>query len=102
MASEAVKKILEAEALSEKKNAEARRRREDIISSASGSSSLAIQKKISEAASEVSKLRQTYSSKLESYKHNAEAECQNKISEIKKLAGSNTDKAVDEIIRRFF
>jgi vacuolar-type H+-ATPase subunit H len=101
MASEAVKKILEAEALSEKKNAEARRRREDIISSASGSSSLAIQK-ISEAASEVSKLRQAYSSKLESYKHNAEAECQNKISEIKKLAGSNTDKAVDEIIRRFF
>ncbi|MBR1430908.1 hypothetical protein [Ruminococcus sp.] len=102
MASEAVKKILEAEALSEKKNAEARRRREDIISSASGSSSLAIQKKISEAASEVSKLRQAYSSKLESYKYNAEAECQNKISEIKKLAGSNTDKAVDEIIRRFF
>ena len=71
MASEAVKKILEAEALSDKKNAEARRQREDIISSASGSSSLAIQKKISEATSEASKLRQSYDSKLESYRKKA-------------------------------
>lgn len=102
MASEAVKKILEAEALSDKKNAEARRQREDIISSASGSSSLAIQKKISEATSEASKLRQSYDSKLESYRKKAAAECDEKIGEIKKLAGANTDKAVDEIISRFF
>ena len=46
MASEAVKKILEAEALSDKRNAEARKQRDEIINSASGSSSLAIQKKI--------------------------------------------------------
>ena len=54
MASEAVKKILEAEALSDKRNAEARKQRDEIINSASGSSSLAIQKKITEAASDSS------------------------------------------------
>ena len=64
--------------------------------------SLAIQKRISDATSEVSKLRQSYDSKLESYRKKAEAECSDKISEIKKLAGSIIDKAVDEIISRFF
>ena len=34
MASEAVKKILEAEALSDKKNAEARKKRDEILSAA--------------------------------------------------------------------
>ena len=102
MASEAVKKILEAEALSDKKNAEARRQREEIISSASGSSSLAIQKKISEATSEVAKLRHKYDAQLQEYRNKAEADCDKMINVIKQMAASNSDKAIDEIINRYF
>lgn len=102
MASEAVKKILEAEALSDKKNAEARRQRDEIISSASGSSSLAIQKKIAEATSEAVKIREGYSEKLKEYEKNAESECIKKINDIKQLAEKNMDSAVSEIISRYF
>jgi vacuolar-type H+-ATPase subunit H len=102
MASEAVKKILEAEALSDKKNAEARRQRDDIISSASGKSSLAIQKRLSDAHSELSKLKSDYDKKLEEYKKNAEVECQKKIDSIRQQAEKNMGKAVDEIINRYF
>ncbi len=102
MASEAVKKILEAEAISDKKNAEARRQRDDIISSASGSSSLAIQKKIAEATSEAVKIREGYNEKLQEYEKNAENECIKKIGSIKQLAEKNMDSAVKEIINRFF
>ena len=102
MASEAVKRILEAEALSDKKNAEARKQRDDIISTASGKSSLAIQKRLSEAHSELSKLKSAYDKKLEEYRKNAEAECQKKIDSIKQQAEKNSDRAVDEIIDRYF
>ena len=102
MASEAVKKILEAEALSEKKNAEARKQRDEIISTASGKSSLAIQKKLSDAHSEISRLKSEYDKKLEGYKKKAEDECQKKIDDIKQQAEKNTGKAVDEIINRYF
>ncbi|WP_028516625.1 hypothetical protein [Ruminococcus flavefaciens] len=102
MASEAVKKILEAEALSDKKNAEARRQRDEIISSASGSSSLAIQKKIAEATSEAVKIREGYSEKLKEYEKNAKSECIKKTNVIKQLAEKNMDSAVSEIISRYF
>ncbi len=102
MASEAVKKILEAEALSDKKNAEARKQRDEIISSASGSSSLAIQKKIAEATSEAVKIRERYNEKLKEYEKNAENECLKKINGIKQLAEKNMDSAVSVIISRYF
>ena len=102
MASEAVKKILEAEALSDKRNAEARKQRDEIINSASGSSSIAIQKKITEAASEAAKIRDDFSVKLNEYEKNAEAECNKKIDNIKQLAEKNMSSAVDEIIARYF
>ena len=102
MASEAVKKILEAEALSDKRNAEARKQRDEIINSASGSSSLAIQKQITEAASEAAKIRDDFSVKLNEYEKNAESECNKKIDNIKQLAEKNMSSAVDEIIARYF
>ncbi|WP_295075246.1 hypothetical protein [Ruminococcus sp.] len=102
MASEAVKRILEAEALSDKKNAEARKQRDDIISNATGRSALAIQKKLGEAHTELSKLKADYDRKLENYRKNAEAECQKKNDSIKQQADKNTGKAVDEIISRYF
>ena len=102
MASEAVKKILEAEALSDKKNADARRQRDDIISTASGRSSLAIQKKISEATSEAAKLRSLYDEKLKAYEKRTEIACSEKISQILQLAEKNIDSAVDDIIGNFF
>ncbi|MDE6092593.1 MAG: hypothetical protein K2G14_05805 [Ruminococcus sp.] len=52
MASEAVKKILSAEADSNRKNSAARKRSEDILVEAERYSALAIQKKISTASAE--------------------------------------------------
>lgn len=102
MASEAVKKILEAEALSDRKNADARRQRDDIISTASGRSSLAIQKKISEATSEAAKIRKVFDEKLVAYEKKSETACSEQISSIRQLAENNMDQAVDSIISRFF
>ncbi len=102
MASEAVKKILEAEALSDRKNADARRQRDDIISTASGKSSLAIQKKISEATAEAAKIRSKYDEKLKAYEKKSEAECSDRINKMRQLAEKNMNSAVDEIISRFF
>ena len=102
MASEAVKKILEAEALSDKKNADARRQRDDIISTASGKSSLAIQKKISEATSEAAKIRKVFDEKLVAYEKKSETACSEQISGIRQLAEKNMDSAVNSIISRFF
>ena len=102
MASEAVKKILEAEALSDKKNAEARKKRDEIIDAASGSSSLAIQKRLSEAHSEVEKLNADFDEKFKAYEKKAESECETNIDSIKQKAEKNMASAVDEIISRFF
>ena len=102
MASEAVKKILEAEALSDKKNAEARKKRDEIIDAASGSSSLAIQKRLSEAHSEIAKLKADFDEKLKVYEKKAESECEKNIDSIKQKAEKNMVSAVDEIISRFF
>ena len=102
MASEAVKKILEAEALSEKKNAEARKKRDEIRDSASGNASLAIQKKLSEAHSEIAGLKADFDKKLELYQQNAEKECEDNIETIKKKAEKNMASAVEEVISRFF
>lgn len=102
MASEAVKKILEAEALSDKKNAEARKKRDEIIDAASGSSSLAIQKRLSEAHSEVAKLKAVFDEKFKAYKKKAESECETNIDSIKQKAEKNMASSVDEIISRFF
>lgn len=102
MASEAVKKIIEAEALSDKKNAEARKKRDEIIDAASGSSSLAIQKRLSEAHSEVAKLKADFDEKFKTYEKNAESECKKNIDSIKQKAEKNMALAVDEIISRFF
>lgn len=102
MASEAVKKILEAEALSDKKNAEARKKRDEIIDAASGSSSLAIQKRLSEAHSEVAKLKADFDEKFKAYKKKAESECETNIDSIKQKAEKNMASSVDEIISRFF
>lgn len=102
MASDAVKRILEAESASEKKLAEARKQKEQIINDAQGRSSLTIQKKISDAAADAEKLGKEYSVRLAKYNDDAEHECEKKLAELKKTADKNMDKAVDAVIERFF
>lgn len=102
MASETVKKILEAEAESERKTAEARKRREDILNEAEGGSARAIQKKISEATSDSGKVKSEYNVKIEEYRKKAEAECDEQLEAIKLQADKNMDKAVSAIIDKFF
>lgn len=102
MASETVKMILNAEAESGKKLAEAKSRSEEIISDAERYSSVAIQKKLSEANSEAEKIRNHNAKKIADYTKIAEANCSSALSEIRKKAESNSDKAVDEVIKEFF
>ena len=102
MASESVKKVLEAEAESDRKISEARQRSEEIISEAERNSALAIQKKLGEASAEAAKLKVDYEEKLKAYTEKANAECQRKISDIKAKSEKNTDNAVAAIIKEFF
>lgn len=102
MASESVKKILEAEAESDRKISEARMRRDEIVREAERNASLAIQKKLGEASAEAEKLKVGYDEKLKLYTEKANAECQRKISDIKAKSEKNTDNAVEAIIKEFF
>ena len=99
MASESVKKVLEAEAESDRKISEARQRSDEIIKEAERNSALAIQKKLGEASAEAVKLKIDYEEKLKAY---TEKECQRKISDIKSKSEKNTDNAVEAIIKEFF
>ena len=102
MASESVKKILEAESKSEKKNADARLRAEEIVREAEKYASIAVQKKISQAYDEVQKIRDEYAKSAEAYRKTAESECQKKIKSITELAEKNTTRAVDAVIDKYF
>lgn len=102
MASDAVKKILTAESTADKLNTDARRKAEDIVSSAKQKAVVAVQKKLAEAKSETEKIRKSDSVKLAEYTKNAEKECAEKLDIIRRQAESNADKAVDAVIDRFF
>lgn len=102
MASEAVQKILAAEAESAQKNAEARKRRDEMIEVAMGYSSIAIQKKLGEATKESERIRSDYDRKLEEYRKNAEANYNKQLESLKDMSEKNMNKAVDKIISEFF
>ena len=102
MASEAVKKILEAESESNRKISEARQKSKEIIRDAQGGASLLIQKRISEANTAALKSRSEYADKLGEYTRNAQAECDKQIAAIQQQAQQNMSGAVDEIIAKFF
>lgn len=102
MASEAVKKILAAEAESEKKNAEARKKRDENIAEAQGNSALAIQKRLTEAAAQSAASKKKYAEKLKQYRLKAEEECSQKLNEIENMAQKNMDDAADAVIAEFF
>ncbi len=102
MASETVKKILEAESESGKKIADAKRRSDDIISDAERYASVAIQKKLSEANIDIDKIKTRNAVKIADYTKIAEGNCSAALSEIKQKADENSDKAVDAVIKEFF
>ena len=102
MASETVNKILEAEAEAEKRNADARRRAEEIINSAKSKAAVAVQKKLTEAMSESDKIRNENQSRLSDYISEAAAECNKTLEALENSAEKNMDAAVDSIIKGFF
>lgn len=102
MASESVKKILAAEADSEKKNSDAKKRRDEIINEATGKSSQAVQKRLALASLEAAKMRNDIKSKTEQYRREAENTCNDDIGIISSQAQKNMDKAIDAVISRFF
>ena len=102
MASEAVRKILSAESESDKKLADARKLRDEMLDKASGNASLTIQKRLGEAAKESDRIRQEYSKKLETYRENAERAYRKKLEEISSGAEKNMDKAVNAVISEYF
>lgn len=102
MASDAVKKILSAEAVSNQKISEARRTAEEIITEAEKYSALAIQKRISQTSGEVEKIRSDYMEKFDVHARQSEKNCLEKIAEIRLQAEKNIDNAVNSVIREFF
>lgn len=102
MASDAVKKILSAEAVSNQKISEARRTAEEIITEAEKYSALVIQKRISQASGEVEKIRSDYMEKFDVHARQSEKNCLEKIAEIRLQAEKNIDNAVNLVIREFF
>lgn len=102
MASETVKKILEAESEAEKKMSEAKARRDDIISSAQGKAAHTVQKSLSEAAKESGEIKAGFGKKLSAYREEAERGCEDKLKEVRSRAEKNMDKAIDAIIGRYF
>lgn len=102
MASDAVKKIISAETTAEKLNADARRKAEDIVSSAHQHAVIAVQKKLAEAKTEAEKIRKSNNSRLAEYTETAEKNCTEKLDIIRRQVESNADKAVDAVISGFF
>lgn len=102
MASEAVKKILAAENESAKRTSDARKRRDELIENAMGNSAIIIQKKLGEATKESNRIRSEYDRKLSEYTKNAESDYDHKLAELRSMSERNMDKAVDEIIAKFF
>lgn len=102
MASETVKKILEAEAEADRKNADARSRAEEIISSAESKAAVAVQKKLTEARTECDRIRSANRERLAEYTGKAEEKCSRILGELKDSAEKNMDKAVESVINGFF
>lgn len=102
MASDAVKKILTAESEADRLNANARRKAEDIVSSANQRAVVAVQKKLAEAKSETERIRKSNSGKLVEYTEKAEKECAEKLAVIGRQVEKNTDNAVRAVISSFF
>ncbi len=102
MASEAVKKILAAEAEFNRKNAEAKQRKDELIDNANGNAARTIQKKLGAATAASHRMRMEYDEKLSDHRKNAEEKCQKDIEQLKLISEKNMDKTVDEIIKKFF
>ncbi len=102
MASETVKKVLEAEAESDRIIAEANARSEDIIAEAEGASSREIQDSITRARTEADRLRAENADKIKQYREKCDKQCEAEKEKMKKLAESNMQAAVDSVIDTFF
>lgn len=102
MASEAVKKVLEAEAEADKRSAEARAKADGIVTEAERKASIAVQKRLTDAKTEISNLRDENRRRLDEYTKKAEEDCAAKLNELENTAGSNSNKAIEAIISEYF
>ena len=102
MASEAVNRILSAEAELEQKNADARVRSDELVSEAEIRASKTIQKKLGDAAAEAHRMRSEYDARLKEYTKKAEADCDKELDRIRAASEKNMVSAVDRIIAEFF
>lgn len=102
MASESVKKILEAEAEADRLTDQARKKAEDMVIEAQQKSAVKRQKKLAEAKSEIEKIRQSNAAQLKEYSEKAQKECANELEKLKQMAHNNSDKAVSSVIDSFF
>ncbi len=102
MASETVKKILEAEALADRKTSEARQRRDDVINDAQGKAALTVQKSLTEASKESGRIKAELEKKLDEYRAKAGQQCEERITEIRSTADKNMSRAVEAIISEYF
>ena len=85
-----------------KKNAEARKRKDEIINNAVGNSAHIIQKKIGEANAESNRQRIEYDKMLASHREKAEAELEKDLENLKDISEKNMSRTIDEIINSIF
>lgn len=102
MASEMVQKVLSAESMADKLNAEARKKADDIVLSAQQTAAVAVQKKLAQAKAEAEKIRQSDNARLAEYAENAGKDCEKQIDGIRREVEKNTDSAVNAVISSFF
>lgn len=102
MASEAVRRILDAEAEANKSIADARKRAEEIVEQARQQGAVAVQKRLAEARAETEKIRQSDKKHLSEYRRNANEKCEKSLKLLQNKAKNNTEKAVAAIIDGFF
>lgn len=102
MASESVRKILDAEAEADRKNIDARKRAEEIVTQAQQNGAVAVQKRVAEAKAESEKRKRSDQERLKQYAENADKECSKRLDELRSQLSKNSDKAVSAIISGFF
>lgn len=102
MASETVRRILDAEAEANKSIADARKRAEEIVEQAHQQGAIAVQKRLAEARDETEKIRQSDKKHLSEYRRTADEKCKRSLELLQNKANNNTEKAVAAIIDSFF
>ena len=102
MASETVKKVLTAEAESDKAIAEARLTADKLVSNAEELAGRALSEKLEAAEKDCERIRADNQSRIDDFRRSSEESCRKQCEELKKLAELRMSGAADAVIGILF